>query len=94
MSAASFNASKLLADRQPPPHLTLLAELPLGYSLDGELYLGRNRFDETSGVVRTTKGTAESDAKWKQLKFMVRAPPLPSRPALLKGDADLRVLGL
>ena len=39
--------------------------------MDGELYLGRDRFDETSGVVRTTNGTAESERKWGQMKYMV-----------------------
>ncbi|GAA5957027.1 hypothetical protein JCM3765_005384 [Sporobolomyces pararoseus] len=29
-----------------------LAHLPRGRTLDGELYIGRNRFDETSGIVR------------------------------------------
>ena len=43
------------------------ARLP-GVPLDGELWLGRGRFDELSGVVRTR---VPDDAAWRQLRFMV-----------------------
>jgi DNA ligase-1 len=36
--------------------------------LDGELWLGRGRFDELSGMVRKT---APVDAEWRQLRYMV-----------------------
>ncbi|ORY86746.1 hypothetical protein BCR35DRAFT_289768 [Leucosporidium creatinivorum] len=53
-----------------PPKF-FLDQLPRDVSLDGELYLGRDRFDETSGIVRTTNSNDASDYKWKQMKFMV-----------------------
>ena len=43
------------------------ARLP-GVALDGELWLGRGRFDELSGMVRTR---APDNAAWRQLRFMV-----------------------
>jgi len=36
--------------------------------LDGELWLGRGRFDELSGIVRRT---VPVDAEWRQLRYMV-----------------------
>jgi len=48
-------------------------ELPRGRTLDGELYIGRNRFDETSGIVRSLRSP-----RWDEIKYMVRplSPPL------------------
>ncbi|KAK4055379.1 hypothetical protein OIO90_003217 [Microbotryomycetes sp. JL221] len=46
-------------------------ELPRGHSLDGELFIDRGRFDETSGIVRTTVVGVDSDARWQQIKYMV-----------------------
>ena len=43
------------------------ARLP-AVALDGELWLGRGRFDELSGVVRTR---VPDDAAWRQLRLMV-----------------------
>lgn len=43
------------------------ARLP-GVPLDGELWLGRGRFDELSGIVRTR---VPVDADWRQVRFMV-----------------------
>ncbi|BGP26818.1 DNA ligase [Rhodotorula toruloides] len=43
-----------------------LAKLPKDHELDGELFLGRNRFDETSGLVRRLNGVDYS-----QVRFMV-----------------------
>jgi DNA ligase-1 len=43
------------------------AQLPR-VPLDGELWLGRGRFDELSGIVRTERAV---DAAWRQLRFMV-----------------------
>lgn len=43
--------------------------------LDGELWLGRNRFDEVSAIVRTTHA---ADADWQRIRFMVfDAPQVP-----------------
>ena len=42
--------------------------LPQGRPLDGELWLGRGRFDALSGIVRKT---APVDAEWRSLRFMV-----------------------
>ena len=42
-------------------------ELPRGRTLDGELYIGRNRFDETSGIVRSLHSP-----RWDEIKYMVR----------------------
>jgi DNA ligase-1 len=36
--------------------------------LDGELWLGRGRFDELSGIVRKT---VPRDAEWRQVRYMV-----------------------
>ncbi|GAA5895336.1 hypothetical protein JCM5296_002379 [Sporobolomyces johnsonii] len=47
-----------------PP--SFLEHLPRGQTLDGELYLGRNRFDETSGMVRRLV-----PERWDELKYMV-----------------------
>lgn len=53
-----------------------LAHLPRGRTLDGELYIGRNRFDETSGIVRSLRSP-----RWDELKYMVfDAPFLSSSP--------------
>ncbi|GAA6041501.1 hypothetical protein JCM8097_001910 [Rhodosporidiobolus ruineniae] len=43
-----------------------IAKLPRGTTLDGELFLGRNRFDETSGIVRSM-----NSPRWNELRFMV-----------------------
>ena len=43
------------------------ARLPKA-ALDGELWLGRGRFDELSGIVRTR---VPDDAAWRQVRFMV-----------------------
>ncbi|MEN4903651.1 DNA ligase [Luteimonas sp. TWI1437] len=37
-------------------------------SMDGELWLGRGRFDETSALVR---GADPTDPRWRQLRFLV-----------------------
>jgi DNA ligase 1 len=43
------------------------AKLPL-QSLDGELWLGRDKFEQLSGIVRKNDPV---DAQWRQLKYMV-----------------------
>jgi DNA ligase 1 len=37
------------------------------FALDGELWMGRGRFEEISGIVRSSR----SKEKWRQVKFMV-----------------------
>ncbi|MGV8960422.1 MAG: DNA ligase [Stenotrophomonas sp.] len=41
-------------------------------ALDGELWLGRNRFDETSALVRAIPA---ADSQWRRLRFMVFDAP-------------------
>lgn len=56
-------------EKAPPEYLALLPE---GVPLDGELYLGPGRFNDT---VRAVKG----DAGWGELRYVVfDAPPTPS----------------
>ncbi|MDC0367144.1 DNA ligase, partial [bacterium] len=43
-------------------------DLPTDCTLDGELYMGRKRFEETSGIVRTQNF---QDPRWHDIKFMV-----------------------
>ena len=62
-----------------------LAKLPKT-PLDGELWLGRGRFDALSGIVRKTQPV---DAEWSQVKYMVFELPqgagtFAERAALLK----------
>lgn len=48
-----------------------LAELPAGIALDGELWLGRGKFEETSSTVLSDK----PDERWKKVRFMVFDAP-------------------
>ncbi|KAG0660930.1 hypothetical protein C6P46_004203 [Rhodotorula mucilaginosa] len=41
-------------------------KLPQGHELDGELFLGRDRFDETSGIVRSM-----NSPRWTDIRYMV-----------------------
>jgi DNA ligase 1 len=53
-------------------------DLPTKTTLDGELYLGRKQFNETSSIVRTQDG---DDERWRSLKFMLfDVPSLGARP--------------
>lgn len=45
--------------------------------LDGELWLGRDRFAETSAIVRTEKPV---DAEWREMRFMVFDLPAHDEP--------------
>jgi DNA ligase-1 len=45
-----------------------VAKLPVSQPLDGELWLGRGRFDSLSGIVRKTE---PQDVEWRQLKYMI-----------------------
>lgn len=52
--------------------------LPYDVTLDGELYLGRKRFEETISIVRTQDF---ADNRWAQLRFMVfDAPSIGAQP--------------
>ncbi|TNY21110.1 DNA ligase/mRNA capping enzyme [Rhodotorula diobovata] len=42
------------------------SRLPQGHELDGELFIGRDRFDETSGIVRS-----RLSPRWADLRYMV-----------------------
>ena len=48
-----------------------MAELPKGVELDGELWLGRGKFEETVSTVRRQT----PDDRWKQVRFMVFDAP-------------------
>ncbi|UNK42602.1 DNA ligase [Luteimonas sp. S4-F44] len=55
--------------------------------MDGELWLGRGRFDETSALVR---GADPSDPRWRQLRFLVfdlpgHPGPFSERIAAMRG---------
>lgn len=45
-----------------------IAKLPANQPLDGELWLGRGRFDPLSGIVRKTE---PQDAEWRDIKYMI-----------------------
>ncbi|MDQ3260465.1 MAG: DNA ligase [Pseudomonadota bacterium] len=55
-SGNRVNAPTWFIDRLPPP------------ALDGELWLGRGRFEELSGVVRQQR---PDDIDWRQVKYMI-----------------------
>ena len=48
-----------------------LKELPKGIELDGELWLGRGRFEDTVSVVRTQK----PDERWREIRYMIFDAP-------------------
>ena len=48
-----------------------LAELPAEIALDGELWIGRGKFEETIGAVLSQT----PDARWKRVRFMVFDAP-------------------
>ena len=54
-----------------PAPAWFLAQLPTGVMLDGELFMGRGRFQETVGRVRSGKG-------WEQIRFHVFDAPAAS----------------
>ena len=47
------------------------AELPPGIALDGELWLGREKFEETAGTVLATT----PDERWRRIQFMIFDAP-------------------
>ena len=75
-----------------------LAQLPANVALDGELYIGRGKFQSTVGVVRKK---AAVDAEWQDISFMVFDAPsavggfeqrLMAAEAALSGCAVAKVL--
>jgi DNA ligase 1 len=48
-----------------------LADLPAGVALDGELWIGRGKFEETTSVVLADT----PDARWKSVRFMIFDAP-------------------
>ena len=54
--------------RAVPAPAWFTARLPRGTPLDGELWLGRARFDALSGSVRKAEPV---DAEWRELRYMV-----------------------
>ena len=54
--------------RTVPAPVWFAARLPAHTMLDGELWLGRGRFDEASGTVRKEVAV---DAEWQQLRYMI-----------------------
>lgn len=67
--------------RTVPAPAWFLAALP-ATPLDGELWIGRGRFAEVSGIVRTTE---PDDARWRQVRYLIFE--LPGAP----GDFSARV---
>ncbi|GAB1394193.1 DNA ligase [Rhodocyclaceae bacterium] len=61
------HALRFRSGRPVPAPSWFLAELP-AQALDGELWLGRGRFDELSAIVRQTE---PQDADWRQVKYMI-----------------------
>ncbi len=57
--------------------------------LDGEIWLGRNRFDEVSALVRSD---AADDILWQQVRFMVFDMPDPQLPFSQRYDLLLKLL--
>lgn len=48
-----------------------LAELPRGVALDGELWIGHGKFEETASIVRSQT----PDDRWKNIRYMVFDAP-------------------
>lgn len=58
--------------------------------MDGELWLGRGRFAETSGIVRTEEPV---DAEWRRMRFMVFDLPARQGPFTRRLQALRRIVG-
>jgi len=59
-------------------------------ALDGELWLGRGRFEELSGVVRKEK---PDDAEWRQVKYMIFELPNAAGSFIQRYDALRDLVG-
>ncbi len=66
---AYWNGEQLLArsGNAIPAPSWFLDQLP-AVALDGELWLGRGRFDELSGIIRTAE---PKDTDWRNVRFMI-----------------------
>jgi DNA ligase-1 len=58
-------------------------------ALDGELWLGRGRFDELSGMVRRT---SPQDADWRQVQYMIFDLPQATEPFSERAQRILNVV--
>ena len=65
------------------------AALPPGVALDGELWLGRGRFEALSGAVRRAQ---PDDAEWRQLRYMLFDMPQ-AEGGFAQRHAQLEALG-
>jgi len=70
--------------------------LPPGVSLDGEIWMGRGRFQEVSGLsnLKLGKKITEQylDAKWKDVKFMVFDLPHSKKPYVERKDELKKII--
>jgi DNA ligase 1 len=70
--------------------------LPPGVSLDGEIWMGRGRFQEVSGLsnLKLGKKITEQylDAKWKDVKFMVFDLPNSKKPYVERKDELKKII--
>jgi DNA ligase-1 len=68
-----WDGEKLWTRQGNPIHAPddFLAELPKGVALDGELWIGRGKFEETVGVVRAQK----PGSGWERVHYMVFDAP-------------------
>lgn len=67
---AIWDGQKMLSRQNKPIHAPswFIENFPKNIPLDGELFLGKGRFNDTSSVVRKKKPV---DSEWEQIKFMV-----------------------
>ena len=70
---ARWDGSKLWSRGGNEVHAPIyfLEELPNGVALDGELWMGRGRFEETVSVARRLK----PDERWRRMKYMIFDAP-------------------
>ena len=74
-----WTGSALVSRNNNPVHAPaeLIRQLPQHTALDGELFLGRSRFQETMRIVRRTSATAKD---WSDIKYMIFDAPNVSGP--------------
>ena len=75
-------ALRFRSGRAVPAPTWFIAKLPQ-QALDGELWLGRGRFDALSGIVRKTEPV---DGEWRQIKYMIFE--LPDAPGTFAARAE------
>jgi len=70
--------------------------LPPGVSLDGEIWMGRGRFQEVSGLSNLKLGKKitekDLDTKWKDVKFMVFDLPHSKKPYVERRDELKKII--